>query len=172
MATDKFYNLGSGVCGRGTRSHNRVVWGVWPGNTLSQPFEGFPDHTPQTTQQGFPVSIQHYGCGEESASQADTNRKRHINIKQVLLAKTASARKWFGPSLARLSSRKTRGKRIWETPRERPGGSGKTPGGSRRSGVPPRQRNDNAAHFWRPPVLAADELTRRARLAWRMATTA
>ena len=56
-------------------------------------------------------------------------------------------------------------------PRERPGGSGKTPGGSRGSGVPPRQRKDTAAHFWRPPVLTADELTRRARLAWRMATT-
>jgi hypothetical protein len=152
MATDKFYNLGSGVCGRGTRSHNRVVWGVWPGNTLSQPCEGFPDHTPQTTQQGFPVSIQHYGCGEESASQADTNRKRHINIKQVLLAKTASARKWFGPSLARLSSRKTRGKRIWETPGKDPGDRERPPGGpgGRES---PRDKERIMLHIFGDPLF-------------------
>ena len=34
-----------------------VIRGVWPGDPLSQPFEGFPDHTPQTTQQRCPVSL-------------------------------------------------------------------------------------------------------------------
>lgn len=129
-----------------------VIRGVWPGDPLSQPLEGFPDHTPQTTQQGFPVSIQHYGCGEESASQADTNRKRHINIKQVLLAKTASARKWFGPSLARLSSRKTRGKRIWETPGKDPGDRERPPGGpgGRES---PRDKERIMLHIFGDPLF-------------------
>ena len=34
-----------------------VIRGVWPGDPLSQPLEGFPDHTPQTTQQRCPVSL-------------------------------------------------------------------------------------------------------------------
>ena len=34
-----------------------VIRGVWPGDPLSQPLEGFPDHTPETTQQRCPVSL-------------------------------------------------------------------------------------------------------------------
>ena len=34
-----------------------VVWGVWLGNPPSQPVEGSPGQTTQTTQQGFPVFV-------------------------------------------------------------------------------------------------------------------
>jgi len=78
--------------------------------------------------------------------------KENINIKQVLPAKTASARKWFGPSLARLSSRKTRGKRIWETPGKDPGDRERPPGGAggRES---PRDKERILLHIFGDPLF-------------------
>ncbi len=46
-----------GTCHTKTGNPCCVVWVVWPGDPSTGCEGGFPSHTPQTTQHGFPVSI-------------------------------------------------------------------------------------------------------------------